>query len=133
MSTFLGATLKYLFVCLSIILLTGCGSSPNILPNAANDTVNLSRGNYKIVKAGARGFSQGLVVLFIPLGMPSYADAKANLYQSLGQSVEGRSIALINQTADTGGLWLLVVYFPNITITAVVIEFNSSNSPNSYP
>jgi hypothetical protein len=78
-----------------------------------------------MVKAGAKGVSTGFVLLAIPFGVPTYADAKAHLYQSLNQNLEGRSIALINQT---GGPWLLVVFFPTITITADVIEFTSTNS-----
>jgi hypothetical protein len=108
---------------LLLALLSGCGSSPNILPLATNDTVTLSRGNYKMIKAGARGVSGGFSILCFPFGSPTYAEAKANLYASLGQKLEGRSIALINQTCDSGGLGLILVSFPNITITADVIEF----------
>jgi hypothetical protein len=118
--------LKYVSIFLVAALLAGCASTPSIPPISANDTVTLGRGNYKMVKAGARGVSQGFVLLAIPFGIPTYADAKANLYASLGEKLEGRSIALINQTCDTGGPWLLVVYFPTITITADVIEFNDA-------
>jgi hypothetical protein len=119
----IGGRLKYIWLYLSIVLLGGCASSPNILPNAATDTVTLSRGNYKMVKAGARGVSTGFVLLAIPFGSPTYAEAKSNLYNSLGQKLEGRSIAMVNQTSDTGGAWFVLVAFPSITITADVIEF----------
>jgi hypothetical protein len=125
---FIGAPLKQVFLCCVVVLLVGCASTPSIPPINANDTVTLARGNYKMIKASAKGVSTGFVLLAIPFGVPTYAEAKANLYASLGQNLEGRSIALINQTCDTGGPWLLVVYFPTITITADVIEFNSSNS-----
>ena len=121
---FIGGFLKHVCICVGLVLFAvGCASNPNTLPHAASDTVTLNRGNYKVIKAGAKGVSTGFVVLAIPFGSPTYAEAKADLYKSLGQSMEGRSIALINQTSDTGGAWLLVVAFPTITITADVIEF----------
>jgi hypothetical protein len=120
----MGATLKHLCLCVVIVFAAvGCASNPNTLPHAASDSVTLNKGNYKVVKAGAKGVSTGFVLLAIPFGSPTYAEAKANLYKSVGESLEGRSIALVNQTSDTGGAWLLVVAFPTITITADVIEF----------
>jgi len=116
--------LKHVFSCFAIFFLFGCASSPNTLPHAATDSVTLNRGNYKVVKAGAKGVSTGFVLLAIPFGSPTYAEAKADLYKSLGQSLEGRAIALTNQTSDSGGAWFVLVAFPTITITADVIEFN---------
>jgi hypothetical protein len=122
--------LKHVGILLSLIILTGCASTPNTLPHSTSDSVSLNRGNYKVVKAGAKGVSTGFNLLFIPFGSPTYADAKADLYKKLGQNTEGRSIALVNQTSDTGGAWFVLFSFPNITITADVIEFTDQNQGN---
>jgi hypothetical protein len=120
-------------VCIFLAFAVAVGIGCVNVPKPSGETVDLSKGNYKVVKAGATGKSTGFVMLAIPFASPSYADAKADLYKNLGQNLEGRSIALINQTYDNGGPWLVVVAFPTITMTADVIEFTDEHPPTTAP
>ena len=86
--------------------------------------VVLKSNNYKVLKAGARGDSYG----FYLLGLISYADAKYDLYDGIGHKLEGRSIALANQTEDTSTVYLILFSFPRITITADIVEFHQTRN-----
>lgn len=111
------------------LLLAGCGSTGS-MPQSTGTDVSLRGNNYKIVKAGARGESSGFYLLgFIPIVSPNYADAKSSLYQSVGQSLEGRSVALANQTHDRSTLYVILFSIPKITITADIVEFNAGAAP----
>ena len=90
--------------------------------------VQLKGNNYKVIKAGAVGNSSGFSLLgFIPFASPNYADAKASLYQSAGDSLTGRAIALANQTEDRSVLYLVLFSIPKVTITADIVEFTSES------
>ena len=86
--------------------------------------VNLASSNYEIVKAGATGTSSGFKLLGIPIVSPNYASAKANLYDDVEQPLEGRSVALANQTQDKSSINLLLFQIPKIKVSADVVEFN---------
>lgn len=122
---------KKLLSVLAIMFVCGCASQHNGRMAQSTDAgVTLREANYKIVKAGARGTSRGFNLFgFIPITTPKYANAKSDLYDSVGQPLEGRSIALANQTEDRSTVWLLLFSLPKIVITADVIEFNPSASP----
>jgi len=93
--------------------------------------VSLQGNNYKVVKAGAKGESSGFYLLgIIPIVSPNYADAKANLYFSSGEPLEGRSIALANTTQDSSTLYLILFSVPRITVTADIIEFTGAAPEN---
>lgn len=119
---------KKFFCVLAILFVCGCSSMHSGGMQQSTDAgVTLREANYKIVKAGARGTSRGFYLLgFIPITTPKYANAKSSLYRSVGQPLEGRSIALANQTEDRSTVWLLLFSLPKIVITADVIEFNPS-------
>jgi hypothetical protein len=113
-------------VCVSAV---GCVSSKGEFRQTTGTAVGLDSNNYKIVKAGVRGESTGFKILgIISLAAPSYADAKAALYQNTGENLTGRSIALANQTEDSSGINLLIFQIPKVTITADVVEFNDKSS-----
>ncbi|MGA2869115.1 MAG: hypothetical protein ABSF34_08145, partial [Verrucomicrobiota bacterium] len=59
----------------------------------------------------------------IPIAAPSTADARADLYGSLGESVNGKSVALVNVMEDRSTTWLLLFSVPKIVITGDVVEF----------
>jgi hypothetical protein len=102
-----------------------CVSSKGEFRQQTGTNVGLDSNNYKMVKAGVRGESTGFKLLgCISLVSPSYADAKAALYQNTGENLTGRSIALANQTEDTSGINLIIFQIPKVTITADVIEFS---------
>jgi hypothetical protein len=113
---------------LTAALLAGCASSGDFHQSTGTN-VSLHGNNYKVVKAGARGQSVGFYLLgFIPIVRPNYADAKSNLYKSVGKPLEGRSVALANQTQDKSSLYLLLFSIPKIVVTADIIEFNGAPS-----
>jgi len=122
---------KKLLSVLAILFVCGCGSAHTGRMQQSTDAgVTLREANYKIVKAGARGSSYGFNLLgFIPITTPKYADAKNDLYDDVKQPLEGRSIALANQTEDRSTIWLLLFSLPKIVVTADVIEFNPTPAP----
>ena len=123
---------SFIVVLIATSLLAGCGGSAGDMQQTTGTGVSLHGNNYRIVKADARGQSSGFYLLgIIPFAMPTYADAKADLYNSVGQKLEGRSIALANQTSDNSNLYLILFSVPRITITADVVEFTASPSEGS--
>ncbi len=114
----------FLSVCVIAILLTGCGGTVGKFQQSTGTEVRLSENNYKLVKAGATGSSSGFYLLgLIPITKPTFAEAKSDLYQSSGHALEGRSIALANQTQDESLLYLILFSIPKITISADIVEF----------
>jgi len=110
----------------STLVLAGCSDRGEYKQNSGTD-VSLSGNNYQVVKAGAEGSSSGFDLFgFIPIVSPSYADAKANLYHSLGQSLVGRPIALANQTQDRSSLYLILFSIPKLTLSADVVQFDGA-------
>jgi hypothetical protein len=113
------ATACSILLCLAM----GCASVGRISGQTGTD-VQLSKNNYKIIKAGAKGESYGFSLFgIIPLGSPNYADAKEALYKSVGEPLTGKAVALANQTEDRSTLYLILFSIPKVTVTADVIEF----------
>lgn len=109
----------------------GCSASRGIMNEQTSTGVSLSKNNYTIVKAGAKGESTGFCLLgFICFVSPNYAEAKADLYNSSREKLEGRSIALANQTQDHSSLYLILFSIPKVTITADIVEFKDESQPN---
>ena len=110
---------------------SGCSSTGEFRGQGTGTQITLSGNNYKVIKAGARGESAGFSLLgIIPFASPNYADAKASLYQSVGMSLTGKSIALANQTEDKSALYLILFSIPKVTITADVVEFTDKAQSN---
>ena len=123
-------------------LLTGCAAALPALPAlsglipAANGThilttttVNLSRKNFKIVKANAFGSSVGFSFLGIfSLNSPSYEEALTQLYRSADVS-EGKSQALVNVMHEQTSTYFILFALPKITVCADVIEFINDAAP----
>lgn len=109
---------------LVLAFLFGCRPSMGRFNQSTGTGVNLSKDNYKVIKASAIGESHGFNFLgIIPIVSPSYADAKKALYDSIGEDVRGKSLALANQTEDRSTLYLILFSIPKLTISADVIEF----------
>lgn len=121
---FLGA------LCAGILITSGCASSrvENNMPSTQTE-VSLTHANYKMVQAGAEGRSYGFRFFLgiIPITAPSTAAARADLYRNVGQSVNGRSVALVNVTQDRSTMWLLLFSIPKIVVTGDVVEFQQDN------
>lgn len=108
-----------------MILTSACSID---VPRSPQTDVSLNKNNYKVLKAAARGESSGFYLLgLIPIITPNYASAKAHLYDSIGQKIEGRSVALANVTQDRSTFYLFAFSVPTISITADVVEFKDEN------
>jgi hypothetical protein len=113
-----------------IVFICGCASR-GVMREQTSTGVSLSKSNYTVIKAGARGESFGFSLFgIIPILSPNFADAKADLYRTVDQKLEGRSIALANQTQDESSLYLILFSFPKIIITADIVEFKDESLPN---
>jgi len=106
-------------------------SSRGQMDQGTNTGVVLSHNNYRVLKAGASGTSTGFWFLFIPIVPRSYADAQADLYKSVGEPLQGRSVALATKTEDRTFFTLLLFSLPRLTVTADVVEF--TDSPTATP
>ena len=115
-----------LIAVLSFTMLVGCSSTRGGHFDSTTGTgVHLGESNYSIVKANAIGTSTGFKLLgIIPFSSPSYSKAKSKLYASVGENMQGRAIALSNQSEDRTTLYLILFSIPKITLSADVIEFN---------
>jgi hypothetical protein len=125
-------------------LLTGCAAALPALPALSGlmpatsgthilttTTVNLSRKNFKIVKANAFGSSVGFSFLGIfSLKSPSYEEALTQLYRSADVS-EGKSQALVNVMHEQTSTYFILFALPKITVRADVIEFINDAAPIS--
>jgi hypothetical protein len=121
---------RFLACCFVALCIASC-SSTGSLPQSTGTAVSLQGNNYKVIKAGAKGESGGFYLLgIIPIVSPNYANAKADLYYSIGEPLEGRSIALANQTEDRSTIYLILFSLPRITVTADIIEFTGAKSEN---
>lgn len=121
--------MKKIAILLFVVFIFGCGGSTGVMREQTSTGVSLSKDNYTIVKAGAKGESQGFYLFgIIPIVMPNYADAKADLYKNTNEKLEGRSIALANQTQDHSTIYLILFSLPKITITADIVEFKKGPS-----
>lgn len=115
---------KMLFLVFAIsafAFLIGC-SSVGTLPYGGTTKTDLTKKNFRMVKANARGQDSGFWLLgIIPFSSPTYADAMASLHE--GVEMEGKATALANVAKDKSTLYLILFSIPKITVTADIIEF----------
>ena len=114
-----------LLLAANVAMLAGCTSTGEFKGQSTGATATLTKGNYKMIKANARGTSYGFRLLgLIPFANPEYAQAQESLYASVGQPLERRSTALVNQTEDRTSLYFILFSMPRVTVTADVIEYD---------
>jgi hypothetical protein len=123
-------TMKLLMVAgiaCAAVLFTGCASNRTELTSPSTQTaVNLSQNNFRIIKAGAIGTSHGFRLLgIIPFAGANETQARANLYQNLGKSLEGKSATLANTTYAKSTIYLILFSVPKVTVEADVVEYIS--------
>jgi hypothetical protein len=112
------------------IVFIGCSSVGEIKGQQTGTGVAQAMDNYKVLKAGAVGESKGYRILaLIPVSSPSYAEAKENLYASVGQRLEGRPIALANLTEDRANQWFVLFSVRKVTLSGDVIEYLDDPKP----
>lgn len=125
--------MKALISVLLISSLIGCSTAGGV-SGSTGTAVNLDHQNYRVIKAGARGEDYGFWLLFIPIFRPNYADAKANLYKTVGAPLEGKAVALANQTQDRNAFTLILFTIERVVYTADVVEFtDKSTSATTQP
>ena len=108
--------------------LAGCAST-TILPPMTSTEVDLSRSNYRVVRANAMGASRGVKVLgLVPVWAATYNAAMSDLYAEIGPT-EGRSIALVNCIHERTNLYFVLFSIPQRTVRADVIEFLDGSVP----
>jgi hypothetical protein len=118
------ATRNIVMLVVGILFLVGCASTGEFKGQATGAAASLTKKNYKVVKVGAKGESSGFRLLgFIPFSSPTMSEAKEGLYSSVGTTLEGKAIALVNQTEDRSSMYFILFSIPKITITADVIEY----------
>ena len=110
-------------------LLSGLISAPGGTQVLTTTIVNLSRQNFKIVKANAIGSSVGFSFLgLITLKSPGYDEAITKLYQYAGVS-EGKAQALVNVVHEHSSTYFILFALPKISVRADVIEFTDGAVP----
>jgi len=116
----------------ALLLITGCASWGQ-MNQSTGTQVQLNSNNYKVIKAGAMGVNRGWNFLcLIPFATPNIADAKVDLYQNIGQKLEGKSVALANLTEDKSFMVLILFSITKVTISADIVEFlDESKNQNS--
>lgn len=123
-------------------LLTGCAAAVPAIPALSGllpgpggtqvlttTTVNLSKQNYKIVKANAIGSSTGFSFLgLISLKSPGFNEAMTRLYRNANVS-EGKAQAIVNVVLEQSSTYFVLFALPKITVRADVIEFAGDALP----
>jgi hypothetical protein len=103
------------------LFVAGCVSSGSF-PIESETRTDLSKNNYRVIKANVRGTDKGFWLLgIIPFASPSYSNAMESLHEKV--DMEGRATALVNVSKDKSTLYLILFSVPKITVTADVIEF----------
>ncbi len=108
-----------------VLFLCGCATTGGRMEQRTGTDVSLKENNFKVLKMGARGTSSGFRLFEIwTLWSPSYSSARQSLYDSVGEKLEGRSIALANLSEDRSTIHLLLFSIPRLSVTADVVEFD---------
>ena len=114
-------TITFSIIISIFLFVTGC-TSTGTLPVGSETRTDLSKNNYRVLKANVRGTDKGFWLLgFIPFVSPNYADAMKSLHEKV--DMEGKPAALANVSKDRSYLYLILFGIPKITVTADVIEF----------
>lgn len=110
-------------ICLILIVVSSGCTSSGTFPSTSATQVDLSRNNYRVVKANAIGSSSGFkLFMFIPIVPTRYSTAMSNLQKQAGVA-EGRAQAMVNVTQEESSLYLLLFSIPKLTVRADIIEF----------
>lgn len=120
---------KVSLVLAAVLLLCGCATTGGRMEQRTGTDISLKENNYKVLKTCARGSSSGFKLFEIfTIWSPSYASARRSLYDSVGEKLEGRSIALANMSEDKSTIHLLLFSIPRLVVTGDVIEFDRPSS-----
>jgi hypothetical protein len=96
-------------------------------------TVELSKGNFRIVKTNIRGTDWGINLLgILPIVSPDYTKAISQLYRS-GAVTEGKSQAIVNILQQHTAPFFILFSIPRISFRADVVEFIEVQQPSYQP
>jgi hypothetical protein len=110
-------------VCLVLIAVSGGCTSAGSFPARTESRVDLSKANYRLVKANAVGSSSGFsLFMVLPIVPPRYTTAMSRLQEQAGMT-EGKAQALVNVSQEQRSVYLLLFSIPTLTIRADVVEF----------
>jgi len=111
-------------VLLSSFFMVGCANIGSY-PQQNVTTVDLSEGNYDVVKTSAIGESNGFNLLgIIPFSSPTHSGAMTDLWRKAGYDSGGGALALANVTQDRSTTYLILFSLPKLTIRADIVEFD---------
>lgn len=104
------------------LLAVGC-TAMGSMPQGTQTTVDLSKKNYRVVKANAVGESTGFSLFgVIPFSSPRHTKAMTNLYAK-AEIKEGTAFALTNVLQERSNTYLILFSLPKLSISADVVEF----------
>jgi hypothetical protein len=114
---------NYLILALIFIFLVGCSAAMGSFPYGSGTQVDLSRKNYRVLKANAVGEDTGFSLLgVVPFVSPKYVDAMTDLYSNAGVE-EGKAHALANVVQERSTIYLILFSLPKLSVRADIIEF----------
>ena len=95
----------------------GC-TSIGKFPHTTGTQVDLTKKNYKVVKANAIGSSSGFRLLgLIPFSSPRYTKAMSSLHKNSGMEV-GKAQALVNVSQERSTTYLILFSVPKLKVKA---------------
>ena len=107
----------------SLLSLAGCGASLGNYSTCAETQTQLSRGNFKVVQTGVRGYAECWYLFStIPLGDMELFKMAMDMLKAKANTV-GKPTAIINVTQDVSIKSFVVVSRQSLTLTGDVIEF----------
>ncbi|MDH5641179.1 MAG: hypothetical protein OEY28_07785 [Nitrospira sp.] len=117
-----------------MLALIGCGvKKQSAFIQDSFKPTELTKINYRVLKAGAVGESSGFKLVWIPFVSPTEGTAKLDMLNSLnkeGIQTAGKNIGFANATYDREMRGLLgLIGFPAIVLRADVIEVLGEQQP----
>lgn len=129
---------KKFMLLLFVLLLSGCALPlADLTPFASSSsggqeeiktltTVQLTSGNYRILKTNVTGTDWGISLLgIIPIVSPDYSKAISKLYKA-GEVTEGAPQAIVNVLQQHSSPYFILFSIPRITFRADVVEFTQT-------
>ncbi len=115
---------KHLFLLALILMAFGCSTKEAHYDTHQATSVDLTKGNYNVIKSNAVGTDRGLKILGFSLFEPSMVDAMGDLRKQA--PMEGKSAAVTNVIQEESDTWLLLFSIPKVTVSADIVEFDEA-------
>ncbi|MGA2787669.1 MAG: DUF6567 family protein [Verrucomicrobiota bacterium] len=135
--------IKALFILIAGGLLCGCASVAPVATSMAgplgqqpvqantHTSVNLSEGNFVVVKTNVMGRSKGFSLLGLITVYPATTTkAMSRLYAEAGMQ-EGKPKTMAHLMIEHSSMYFILFSIPEITARADIVQFNSQTIPDS--